>query len=693
MRNRHTFPIITFLSAVLFCFSAASSGAGTLDPSFGENGITRTSLNYYGDSARAVTIDGNNRILVAGISDNGSDLDFSLARYNQNGTLDKSFNSDGIVSTQIGSSDDQATAIALQEDGKIVVAGYTSNGEDTDFALARYNQDGSLDMDFGLGGIVVLPIGMGNDRANALAIQEDGKIVVAGSAGGTSGEVAVLARIKTTGSIDMSFGHDGLVFAKSDEPTAARDLFIQKDDSILVTGSSRNQEGTTLFLMRFLGNGASDQSFGTDGSSNTANVYLTETEGTALLVQENGSILVAGSAGTGDKRDIALFRFNAQGNYDPSFGTRGMVTRDIHGEADGAYDIVAVEDSVMVAGYTTANGQRDFVLLEYSYPTASSTDGDETAGGLLIREAVVEKTYADSPTLQKIAAENTPAISVTTTSIGPSDDTGYGIAVQKDNKVIVVGSSKEGEVSSYTVARYKSAAGDGESIAQAENDGSISPYIITTPLSEITRNSVFTGGNILSESNFNVTTRGVVFSIVPYPVLKDFTDNVVAPDPDPEPSTTPASVSGGDETPEVPSISDTEANTSGASTDGSGIGQFGTILTDLAIGTRYYIRAYATTTSRGGTATTYYGNQLSFETKDACFIATAAYGSMAHPHVTQLRSFRDRYLMQNVAGRKFVGVYYKYSPAIADTIDKHPFLRPVVRTFLLPVLGVCSILL
>jgi uncharacterized delta-60 repeat protein len=688
MRYRHTFSIVAFLSAVLFCFSTASIGAGTLDPSFGDNGITRTSLNYYGDSARAVIIDQNDHILVAGISDNGSDYDFSLARYNQDGSLDKTFNSDGIVSTQIGSGDDQATAIALQKNGKIVVAGYTSSGEDTDFALARYNQDGSLDQNFGLGGIVVLPIGMGNDRANAIAIQDDGSIVVAGSAVGTTGEVAVVTRFNTTGSVDKSFGHDGLVFAKSDDQTTARDLLIQDDDSILVTGEHRSSEGTTLLLMRYLANGTYDQSFGTDGSSNTANVYLTETEGTSLLVQENDTILVAGSAGTGDKRDIALFRFTAQGKYDPSFGTRGMVRLDINGEADGASDMVAAEDSVIVAGYTTTNGQRDFVLLEYSFPKAPSSDNGEAHTGLVIREPVVETAYASSSTLQKIETNNNPAISVTTTSISPSNDTVYGIAVQKDNKVVVVGSSEEEDVSSYTVARYTNAAGGGESVTQAGNDSSVSPYIITTPVSEIKRNSVFTGGNILSESHFSVTARGVAFSITPYPVLKDFTVAQTA-----APKATTSAISGSDQATTTADYTISTAITSGATSDGVGVGQFGTVLTNLAIGTRYYIRAYATTTSPSGTSTTYYGNQLTFETKDACFIATAAYGSFAHPHVTMLRKFRDRYLMHNVVGRNFVRGYYKYSPSIADTIDEHPFLRPVVRTLLLPIVGLSSIML
>ncbi len=689
MRYRHTFSIVAILCAVLFCFSTASIGAGTLDPSFGDNGITRTSLNYYGDSARAVIIDQNDHILVAGISDNGSDYDFSLARYNQDGSLDKTFNSDGTVSTQIGSGDDQATAIALQKDGKIIVTGYTSSGEDTDFALARYNEDGSLDQNFGLGGIVVLPIGMGNDRAKAVAIQEDGSIVVAGSAGGTTGEVAVVARFNTTGSVDKSFGHAGLVFAKSDGQTTARDLLIQEDDSILVTGEYSNQEGSTLLLMRFLANGTYDESFGTDGSSNTTNIYLSETEGTSLLVQENGTILVAGSADTGDKRDIALFRFTAQGKYDPSFGTRGMVRLDINGEADGTSDMVAVEDFVMVAGYTTTNGQRDFALLEFSFPKTSSSDNGKARTGLLIREPVVETTYASSSILQKIEANNSPAISVTITSISSSDDTVYGIAVQKDNKVVVVGSSEEEDVSRYTVARYTNAAGGGESVVQAGNDGSVSPYIITTPVSEIKRNSVFTGGNILSGSNFFVTARGVAFSITPYPVLKDFTvDEVATPK-----ATTSASSSGGEETTTTADYTKTTAITSGATSDGEGVGQFGTVLTNLAIGTRYYIRAYAKTTSPSGTSTTYYGNQLTFETKDACFIATAAYGSFAHPHVTMLRTFRDRYLMHNVVGRKFVRVYYKYSPSIADTIDKHPFLRPVVRTLLLPIIGLSSIML
>jgi len=114
------------------------------------------------------------------------------------------------------------------------------------------------------------------------------------------------------------------------------------------------------------------------------------------------------------------------------------------------------------------------------------------------------------------------------------------------------------------------------------------------------------------------------------------------------------------------------------------VGPFSVILTDLSIGTRYYVRAYGITS----TGTVVYGNELNFETKDSCFIATAAYGSLAHPHVQILRNFRDQYLKPFVWGRKFIDTYYHYSPAMAQVIEQHPLLQPAVRLLLQPVIGI-----
>jgi len=831
MRNQTIVSFTAVLIVLLSCFFTAPIWADVLDSTFGEDGVVTTSLDHFGDAAKAVIIDKNNKILVAGASDNGANLDFSLARYNENGTLDKTFSNDGVVTTQIGRDDDQAQAIALQENGKIIVAGYAFNGQDSDFALARYNSDGSLDLEFGLGGIVVLPIGSGNDIAHAVAVQVDGSILIAGSASGTSGSVGAIARILENGSSDHSFGYDGVVFSGSGRDSVVRDLLIQENGSILVTGQYTDRDGETLLLMRYLADGRPDLEFGLAGAADTASIYPAQTAGTSICLQENGAILIAGSSGSGNDQDIALFRFLPHGHYDPSFGTGGMVVRDVNHEADGAYDIVATPSGIVVGGYTTINSLRDFVLLRYSFtgvPVQQGSDTDEKPeSSLHIGEPGIEKTSVDSEGLKQIEGANNPEVNVTTTSISSFDDTGYALAVQKDYKIILVGSSGDEGLNTYALARYTSK----DSVTAAQKSvGATSAYIITTEVTEITRNSALTGGTIFSGSGLTFTSRGVVYSIAPYPILTSGgTDGGTTINPPINPPTNPPTNPPGDGWDDVgpvqsewsptgtlfagtttvilnvntdvpaecryddfkdgltfETMTKTMVSSSGASpvhaaqitelTDGgsnntafgnyvytirckdtatgvanqknhnvpfavgvetkmlkaftgtaesqskavkvpvatakvapakeaipgaaelmeegkseagSGVGPFSVILTDLSIGTRYYVRAYGVTS----TGVIYYGNQLSFETKDACFIATAAYGSLAHPDVEILRTFRDFYLKPFVLGRIFIDTYYHYSPALARVVEQHPLLRPTVRVLLKPVIGASYILI
>ena len=132
------------------------------------------------DYALSVAIQSDGKIVAAGYSDDGSNDDFALVRYNTDGSLDASFDGDGKVTTAIGSGADQACSVAIQSDGKIVAAGYSNNGSNEDFALVRYNTDGSLDTNFNSDGKVTTEVGSINDYAWSVTIQSDGKIVAAG---------------------------------------------------------------------------------------------------------------------------------------------------------------------------------------------------------------------------------------------------------------------------------------------------------------------------------------------------------------------------------------------------------------------------------------------------------------------------------------------------------------------------------
>jgi hypothetical protein len=127
---------------------------------------------------------------------------------------------------------------------------------------------------------------------------------------------------------------------------------------------------------------------------------------------------------------------------------------------------------------------------------------------------------------------------------------------------------------------------------------------------------------------------------------------------------------------------DSEFLEEGSVSEGSGTGKFTAILEDLKPGTFFYARAYAVVNG-----TTYYGNQIGFQTADSCFVATAAYGSLFHPAVEILRDFRDRFMLDNAVTRSLVNLYYQYSPPIADVISSNTTLRPLTRTLLMPVIG------
>ena len=173
-------------------------------PAEAQSCIVTTPIGPGNDVGTALAIQTDGKIVLAGYSSNGADDQFAVARYNTNFTLDRSFDFDGVVTTNISAGQDRAEAMALQTDGKIVVAGHrNSGGGNDDFALVRYNTDGSLDTLFNVTGIVSTAITGGNDEIEGVAIQSDGKFVVAGWSQRATLDY-VVARYNTNGSLDTA---------------------------------------------------------------------------------------------------------------------------------------------------------------------------------------------------------------------------------------------------------------------------------------------------------------------------------------------------------------------------------------------------------------------------------------------------------------------------------------------------------
>ncbi len=300
---------------------------GQLDPSFGSGGTVTTAIGKRA-GARALVLQPDGKLIAAGYGGTFANRKFALVRYDTNGRLDRSFGNGGIVTTAMGGFAG-AQALVLQADGKLVAAGYGSTDRflpGTTFALARYDKNGRLDRSFGNGGTVSTEIGSGDD-AEALLLQADGKLVAAGYDSEASSFLA-LARFETSGRLDRSFGNSGTVTARR-RLGWAEALVLQPDGKLVAAGddSPNNDRSSRFALFRFDKNGRLDRSFGNGGTVTTAIGKLASA--TALVLQPDRKLVAAGYGGTRTSGKFALVRYNKNGRPDRSFGNGGTVTTTI----------------------------------------------------------------------------------------------------------------------------------------------------------------------------------------------------------------------------------------------------------------------------------------------------------------------------------------------------------------------------
>jgi len=294
---------------------------GSLDTSFGSGGKITTGFGG-DDAAYGVVVQPDGKIVVAGSADASGADDFGVVRYNPNGALDTGFSGDGKQTTDFGGNDPAFEAV-VQSDGKIVVGGATDARGTDDFALARYNADGSLDHSYSHDGLQTTDF-RGSDAAQKIAIQPDDKVVAVGSTQPRrGGSDFALARYGTNGSLDTSFSGDGLQttdLGSSDD--AALGVAIQPDGKIVLAGISLGNFG----LARYQSNGALDPAFSGDGTVTTTFGGYDLAAG-SMAIQPDGKIVAAGGTETADQ-DFALARYTTGGVLDSAFDGDGLVTTD-----------------------------------------------------------------------------------------------------------------------------------------------------------------------------------------------------------------------------------------------------------------------------------------------------------------------------------------------------------------------------
>jgi uncharacterized delta-60 repeat protein len=326
---------------------------GLLDPTFGAGGIVSTAFATDSSAALAVVVQPDGKLVAAGTVTSGAVSDFGVARYDADGTLDPSFGSGGLVTTDFLGGVDQARGLVLQPDGKLVAAGVARPGTSPvvgSFALARYAADGALDPSFGTGGTVTTPFASGDASAASLLLQPDGKLVAAGK----SGADFALARYDGAGALDASFGSGGMLttsFPGATPGSVAASIVLQPDGKLVAGGLAGRgiSLGADFALARYDADGTLDATFGTGGLV-TTDFDGNYDECTALALQPDGKLVAAGRAFVGTGSEFAEARYDADGTLDPSFGAGGLATTDGGGLYDGALALVLQPDGKLVAG-------------------------------------------------------------------------------------------------------------------------------------------------------------------------------------------------------------------------------------------------------------------------------------------------------------------------------------------------------
>jgi len=392
--------------------------AGDLDPTFGMGGKVTTDFPpSTNSSASSIAVQLDGKIVVAGTAFRTGGNSFALARYNVDGSLDVAFGTGGRVLTSFpprtGSSGVSASGIALQPDGKILVAGTDASfTTPNQLVMARYLGNGDLDPSFGTAGQVAVD----NAGGGKTVIQPDGKIVVAGIIPnpGTCHFVPNVARFNADGSLDTGFGNGGIVRGFGDPCPLSAVMALQPDGKIVLAGRATTSSG---WVVRLTSSGAPDSLFGTAGKAPGIQAF-------DVALQPDGRMLLVGG-GTGTTFDLA--RLNTTGAVDATFGAGGKVSTDFGPGIIGGADGVAIQPDgrIVVAGSVTlmSGSPTRFGLIRYN-PNGSL---DATFG---------------------VAAR-------VTTGFDPAQASASGVVLQSDGRIVVAGSARPSITTSiFAVARY-----------------------------------------------------------------------------------------------------------------------------------------------------------------------------------------------------------------------------------------------
>ena len=400
---------------------------GTVDRSFNfPNGfVLFNSAAHNKDRGVDVAIQDDGKIVVLGYSNNSRNEDVLLARYNSDGSPDKSFGTGGFVLYD-GGGNDRGLGLVLQDDGKILATGFTYAGRQRDVLLLRYDVNGTLDTMFGTGGAVTYSSpDSATDIGFGVAAQPDGGIIVVGETANRTSQDALVLRYTPAGSIDTRFGTGGVFTYGGTGMDRGFAAAIQQDKKIIVAGSTVVKNKDDVLVFRLNPDGTMDKSFGPGGAVTFSGAGDNPDYGNCVTLQSDGKIVVSGAVSNGGAFDVLLLRYNPGGTPDTTFGTDGVAVYGDAGEKDdyGYAHVIQRDGRIVVTGFTR-NGTSDDVLL-VRYDPLGRPDTSFGKGGR-----------------------------VTWNGPGNNMDYGQGIALQPDGRIVVTGFSNTGADEDILVMRF-----------------------------------------------------------------------------------------------------------------------------------------------------------------------------------------------------------------------------------------------
>lgn len=472
-------------------FAARYLPNGVLDSSFSGNGIRFITTGIY-SSAKDVMLQPDGKILIGGFADFGGHYDFLVMRLLTDGTPDLSFSTDSKQSVDWGV-DESVEALALQADGKIVAAGSTISGTVGDFAVARFNADGSTDNSFSDDGKQTTSIGNSVDFAFDVTIQPDGKVLTAGWSLGSTGDNYAVVRYLANGSLDLSFADNGkLVDYKPAGYTDYHAITVQADGKSIAAGGANTGNKIQFAVARYNANGFLDSSFAQDGKQ-SINFGLGTSLAYDVVVQPDGKIIIGGFAGDDKDFYFALARLNANGSMDVGFGINGKIVlvRSSIGTTIGQFAKIVLQPDGKIVMAAESVQSNDIILvrclnngtLDQSFGSGGKiiTDFGSTSDKVfaLLQQgdgklvAIGNYDYYNNSKLAMVryskdgvpdASFGTQGIVITDVSNGR--DAAFAAALQADGKIVVTGNVTTNAGNDLLLVRYNTDGSLDNSFAQ-----------------------------------------------------------------------------------------------------------------------------------------------------------------------------------------------------------------------------------